>query len=169
MQSPQRNWRDSSSPGRNHRETTRSLALGSFPDAAAICRRDRQRIEPPARIFPPKGETTGIDGNAIRDWTPHMISRTVPAVLFVCRNREDLAWISAFKLDCSYLQSLFLLPPSPQQPFFSVSAVSASYCVSPSVRRNWFFSFLVSSKLFSVPTFYARVRISDDGIRWFVT
>lgn len=40
-----------------------------------------------------------------------MISRPVRrAVLFVCRNREDLAWISAFKLDCSYLQSLSLSP-----------------------------------------------------------
>lgn len=35
-----------------------------------------------------------------------MISRPVRRVLFVCRNREDLAWISAAKLDCSYLQSL---------------------------------------------------------------
>lgn len=78
----------------------------AFPIAAAICRRDRERSAFPSES---SSDEPAIDGNAIRDWTPHMISRPVHrAVLFVCRNREDLAWISAFKLDCSYLQSLSL-------------------------------------------------------------
>lgn len=34
----------------------------------------------------------------------HMISRSASSVLFVCRNREDLAWISATKLDRDYLR-----------------------------------------------------------------
>lgn len=83
-------------------DSTRSRSL--LPSVGAIANDPR---------FPPKA---AIDGNAIRDWTPHMISRPVHrAVLLVCRNREDLAWISAFKLDCSYLRSLSLslFPPPP--------------------------------------------------------
>lgn len=68
-----------------------------------------------------------------------MISRPVHrAVLLVCRNREDLAWISAFKLDCSYLRSLSLSLSSPHHHHSHVS-VSARYRgVSPSVWRALF-------------------------------
>lgn len=134
----------------------------AFPIAAAICRRDRERSAFPSES---SSDEPAIDGNAIRDWTPHMISRPVHrAVLFVCRNREDLAWISAFKLDCSYLQSLslslsrsFSLPPHRSKNLVRILSVSVSACyrgVSPSVwcaRTCALFS-----TFFSLPVFCAR-------------
>lgn len=103
-----------------------------------------------------------------------MISRPVPAVLFVCRNREDLAWISAFKLDCSYLQSLFpLVPPTSQNrsslsPFRLVTAfllpseeVSAFFA---SLEFFLFFFFVVFFLHIGGTRLYTRVRTSD-GIR----
>lgn len=83
-----------------------------------------------------------------------MISRPVRrAVLFVCRNREDLAWISAFKLDCSYLQSLSLSASPPLEKPRTYLSVSVSACyrafLLPSgarVRARFFSTF------FSLPS-----------------
>ena len=155
----------------NRRQTTRSLAVGVPGHCRHLSARLRTSRAAGSR-FPPKGETTPIDGNAIRDWTPHMISRPVPAVLFVCRNREDLAWISAFKLDCSYLQSLFpLVPPTSQNrsslsPFRPVTAfllpseeVSAFFA-----SLEFFFFFVVFFLRIGGTRLYTRVRTSH-GIR----
>lgn len=129
----------------------------AFPIAAAICRRDRERSAFPSES---SSDEPAIDGNAIRDWTPHMISRPVHrAVLFVCRNREDLAWISAFKLDCSYLQSLsFSLSLSLRRSL--PTARKASYVSSLSPFRPVTAAFLLPSGVRVRARFFPRFFLS---------